>query len=219
MTKFALILLLAATLSAMPMDFGDLSSELESNDGFDDWRATRRNSGPHQLRNRHNAAAAILRLNNMGTTQRGDQAPEYDPMENPYQMNPDRKIHTSRRRRLIPELGHGKSRLNRVVGSNHRSVIPTGLNLPSDYTPDDAPPIGRGGRVTPTQPAFTMLGSQRGNAAVSRMNIGPLNGRPISSGFVNDADGRERTQQNEQSMTDGQQYGAEYYEVGGQQDW
>ncbi|KAI3643541.1 hypothetical protein MP228_013096 [Amoeboaphelidium protococcarum] len=213
MTKLALILLLAVAMNAMPMDFEDFSSKLESQD---DQRATHHSSGPHQQRNRHNAAAAILRLNNMGTTQRGDQASEYDPMENPYQMNPDRKIRTSRRRHLIRRPDHGKSRLNRVVGSNPRSFIPTGLNLPSDYTPDDAPPIGRGGRVTPTQPAFTMLGSQRGNAAVSRMNIDPLNGRPIFSGSVNDADGRERSQQIEEGMTYGQQYGNEDSE---QYDW
>ncbi|KAI3635664.1 hypothetical protein MIR68_006302 [Amoeboaphelidium protococcarum] len=234
MIKLALILLLAASLNAMPKNFEDPSPNQQGNQDQDDGRANPPNRGTNE-QHRHAAAAARL----PGNRAANQDALDYDPMENQGEMDPDRVtgIGTSRRRRIPNAVGGGggPSTLSRDVSSSTQGAsagrrLNFRLELPTEHYPEDAPPVRRGnsisaqnqGRMLPVQPALTMIDLQQANTDGYRMVTDPRTGRQIPSVSSVEANRRARGQQQQGAGNDlrqDQEYNGDEDEEEYTEDW
>ncbi|KAI3644658.1 hypothetical protein MP228_010822 [Amoeboaphelidium protococcarum] len=235
MIKLALILLLAASLNAMPKNFEDTSPNQQGNQDEDEGRANPPNRGTNQ-QHRHAAAAARL-VGNRAANQDVADALDYNPMQNEGDMDPDRGtgIGTSRRRSIPNAVRGGRgpsmqSRSSRTQGASAGGRLNFRLELPTQHYPDEAPPIPRGNsisaqnqaRIHPVQPALTMFDLQQANANGYRMVTDPRTGREIPSVSIVEGNRRARRQQQQDAENDlrqDQEYNWDEDEVEDIEDW
>ncbi|KAI3643542.1 hypothetical protein MP228_013097 [Amoeboaphelidium protococcarum] len=227
MIKLALILLLAASLNAMPKNFEDPSPNQQGNQDEDEGRANPPNRGTNQ-QPRHAAAAARL----VGNRAANQDALDYDPMANEGEMDPDRGIGmgNSRRRSFQNAVrgGRGQSTLSRGSSAVRRPNFH--LELPTERYSDDAPPVPRGNsisaqnqaRIHPVQPALTMFDLQQANTDGYRMVTDPRTGMQIPSVSIVEANRRARRQQQQDAGNDlrqDQEYNGDEDEEEDIEDW
>ncbi|KAI3641795.1 hypothetical protein MIR68_000197 [Amoeboaphelidium protococcarum] len=230
MIKLALILLLAASLNAMPKNFEDPSPNQQGNQDEDEGRANPPNRGTNQ-QPRHAAAAARL-VGNRAANQDVADALDYNPMQNEGDMDPDRgtSTGTSSRRSFQNAVrgGRGQSTLSRGSSAGRRPNFH--LELPTERYPDEAPPVPRGNsisaqnqaRIHPVQPALTMFDLQQANANGYRMVTYPRTGRQIPSVSIVEANRRARRQQQQDEENDlrqDQEYNEDEDEEEDIEDW